>query len=163
MINEEIRAKEVRLIDEAGNQLGIVGIKEALKAAQQRNLDLVEIAPMANPPVCRIMDYGKFKYEQSKREKEARKNQHVITVKEMKLRPKIDEHDFQTKLRNIVKFLESKDKVKVTVMFRGREIAYVEQGQTLCDRIAEAVKDIAVVEKPAKVEGKNMIMVLAPK
>lgn len=163
MINEEIRAKEIRLIDEAGNQVGVTATKEALKLAQSKNLDLVEIAPMAKPPVCRIMDYGKFKYEQSKREKEARKNQHVITVKEMKLRPKIDEHDYQTKLKNILKFLEAKDKVKVTIMFRGREIAYADHGKQICDRIAEAAKDIATVEKPAKVEGRNMIMVLAPK
>lgn len=163
MINEEIRVKEVRLIDDAGNQVGVTATKEALKLAQSKNLDLVEIAPLAKPPVCRIMDYGKFKYEQSKREKEARKNQHVITVKEMKLRPKIDEHDYQTKLKNILKFLEGKDKVKVTIMFRGREIAYADHGKKICDRIAEAAKDIAVVEKPAKVEGRNMIMVLAPK
>lgn len=163
MINEEIRVKEIRLIDEAGNQVGVTATKEALKLAQSKNLDLVEIAPMAKPPVCRIMDYGKFKYEQSKRDKEAKKNQHLITVKEMKLRPKIDEHDYQTKLKNILKFLEGKDKVKVTIMFRGREIAYADHGKKICDRIAEAAKDIAVVEKPAKVEGRNMIMVLAPK
>lgn len=163
MINEEIRAKEIRLIDEAGNQVGVTTSREALKLAQSKNLDLVEIAPMAKPPVCRIMDYGKYKYEQSKREKEAKKNQHVITVKEMKLRPKIDEHDYQTKLNKILKFLEGKDKVKVTIMFRGREIAYADQGRQICDRIAEAAKELAVVEKPAKVEGRNMIMVLAPK
>ncbi len=163
MINEEIRVKEVRLIDEEGNQVGVTSTKDALKAAQAKNLDLVEIAPMAKPPVCRIMDYGKFKYEQSKREKEARKNQHVITVKEMKLRPKIDEHDYQTKLKNIVKFLEGKDKVKVTIMFRGREIAYADQGKQICERVAAATSEIAVVEKPAKLEGRNMIMVLSPK
>ena len=163
MINEEIRVKEVRLIDEEGNQIGVTSTKDALKAAQAKNLDLVEIAPMAKPPVCRIMDYGKFKYEQSKREKEARKNQHVITVKEMKLRPKIDEHDYQTKLKNIVKFLEGKDKVKVTIMFRGREIAYADQGKQICERVAAATSEIAVVEKPAKLEGRNMIMVLSPK
>ena len=163
MINEEIRVKEIRLIDDAGNQVGVIATKEALKLAQSKNLDLVEISPMAKPPVCKIMDYGKYKYEQSKRDKEARKNQHVITVKEMKLRPKIDEHDYQTKLKNILKFLEGKDKVKVTIMFRGREIAYADHGKKICDRIAEAAQEIAVVEKPAKVEGRNMIMVLAPK
>ncbi|WP_281391278.1 translation initiation factor IF-3 [Alkalicella caledoniensis] len=163
MINEEIKVKEIRLIDEEGNQVGVTATKEALKTAQAKNLDLVEIAPQAKPPVCRIMDYGKYKYEQSKREKEARKNQHVITVKEIQVRPKIDEHDYQTKLRNIIKFLEGKDKVKVTIRFRGREVAYANQGKEICERIAETTKEIAVVEKPAKLEGRNMIMVLAPK
>ncbi|QNO16707.1 translation initiation factor IF-3 [Alkalicella caledoniensis] len=162
-MNEEIKVKEIRLIDEEGNQVGVTATKEALKTAQAKNLDLVEIAPQAKPPVCRIMDYGKYKYEQSKREKEARKNQHVITVKEIQVRPKIDEHDYQTKLRNIIKFLEGKDKVKVTIRFRGREVAYANQGKEICERIAETTKEIAVVEKPAKLEGRNMIMVLAPK
>lgn len=163
MINEQIRVKEIRLIDDAGNQVGVTLTRDALKSAQDKNLDLVEIAPTAKPPVCRIMDYGKYKYEQSKREKEARKNQHVITVKEIQVRPKIDEHDYQTKLRNIIKFLEGKDKVKIAIRFRGREVAYANQGRLICEKIAEATKEIAVVEKPAKLEGRNMIMVLAPK
>lgn len=136
--------------------------KEAAKIAAERGLDLVEVAPNAVPPVCRIMDYGKFKYEQSKKEREARKNQRIINVKEVKLRPNIEDHDFDTKTRNAVRFLENGDKVKVTIMFRGREITHPELGKELCDRLAEQVKSIAKVEKEAKVEGRNMIMILTP-
>ncbi|MFZ5942477.1 MAG: translation initiation factor IF-3 [Bacillota bacterium] len=161
-INEEIRTKEVRLVDEKGEQLGIMPPKEAAKIAAERGLDLVEVAPNAVPPVCRIMDYGKFKYEQSKKEREARKNQRIINVKEVKLRPNIEDHDFDTKTRNAVRFLENGDKVKVTIMFRGREITHPELGKELCDRLAEQVKSIAKVEKEAKVEGRNMIMILTP-
>jgi len=161
-INEEIRAKEVRLVDEEGEQLGIVSPKEALAMATEKNLDLVEIAPMATPPVCKIMDFGKFKYEQSKREKESRKNQKTISIKEVKFRPNIEDHDFMTKTRNAVKFLNNGDKVKVTIMFRGREITHPELGKVLCDRLAEEVKEHAKVEKPAKVEGRNMTMILTP-
>ena len=132
------------------------------KIAAEKNLDLVEIAPNANPPVCRIMDYGKYKYEQSKREKEAKKNQKVISVKEVKLRPNIEDHDFLTKAKNASKFLAGGDKVKVTIMFRGREITHPELGQELCERFAEELAGVAKVEKPAKVEGRNMIMILAP-
>lgn len=161
-INEEVRCKEVRLIDDAGQQLGVMPPKEAAKIAAEKGLDLVEIAPTANPPVCRIMDYGKYRYEQSKREKEAKKNQKVISVKEVKLRPNIEDHDFQTKARNAAKFLASGDKVKVTIMFRGREITHPELGQELCERFAEELSNVSRVEKPAKVEGRNMIMILAP-
>lgn len=161
-INEEIRCKEVRLIDDAGQQLGVMAPRDAVKVAAEKNLDLVEIAPNANPPVCRIMDYGKYKYEQSKREKEAKKNQKVISVKEVKLRPNIEDHDFMTKAKNASKFLSGGDKVKVTIMFRGREITHPELGQELCERFAEELSSVAKVEKPAKVEGRNMIMILAP-
>ncbi|WP_241423547.1 translation initiation factor IF-3 [Candidatus Contubernalis alkaliaceticus] len=161
-INEQIRAKEVRLIDSEGEQMGIVPLKEALNMAREKNLDLVNVAPNAKPPVCRIMDYGKYKYEQSKREKEARKNQKIITVKEVKVRPNIEDHDLNVKVRNAKRFLENEDKVKVTVMFRGREITHSQLGKVICDRIAEELKDYAVVEKKARVEGRNMIMILTP-
>lgn len=161
-INEEIRCKEVRLIDDAGEQRGVMAPRDAAKIAAEKGLDLVEIAPNANPPVCRIMDYGKYKYEQSKREKEAKKNQKTISVKEVKLRPSIEDHDFMTKARNAAKFLADGDKVKVTIMFRGREITHPELGQELCERFAEELSTVAKVEKPAKVEGRNMIMILAP-
>ena len=161
-INEEIRCKEVRLIDDAGEQRGVMAPRDAAKIAAEKNLDLVEIAPNANPPVCRIMDYGKYKYEQSKREKEAKKNQKVISVKEVKLRPNIEDHDFLTKAKNASKFLAGGDKVKVTIMFRGREITHPELGQELCERFAEELAGAAKVGKPAKVEGRNMIMILAP-
>lgn len=131
--------------------------------AQERNLDLVEVSPTANPPVCRIMDYGKHKYEQSKREKEAKKKQRVINVKEVKVRPNIEEHDLEVKIKNAVRFLAAGDKVKVTLMFRGREISHVNIAKEILNKIAETVADKAVIEKPAKVEGKNMIMILAPK
>ncbi len=161
-INEEIRCKEVRLVDDEGQQLGVMPPREAAKIAAEKGLDLVEVAPTAMPPVCRIMNYGKFKYEQSKKEREAKKNQKVITVKEVKLRPNIEENDFQTKARNAVKFLQSGDKVKVTIMFRGREITHPELGKNLCDRLAQEVQGFAKIEKEAKVEGRNMIMILAP-
>lgn len=163
LVNEKIRAKEVRVIDPEGEQLGILPLKEALNLAREKNLDLVTVAPNAKPPVCRIMDYGKYKYEQSKREKEARKKQNIITVKEVKVRPNIDDHDLDVKVKNAQRFLSSGDKVKVTIMFRGREITHPELGKEICDRIAEALSDYGVVEKKAKVEGKNMIMIMAPK
>ena len=136
--------------------------KDALKIALERSLDLVEVAPNAIPPVCRIMDYGKFKYESSKKEREARKNQKIINIKEVKLRPNIEDHDFNTKKRNAIRFLENGDKVKVTIMFRGREITHPELGKQLCDRLADEIKDLAKIEKEAKVEGRNMIMILTP-
>ncbi len=163
LVNEKIRAKEVRVVDAEGEQLGIMPLKEALKVARERNLDLVNVAPNAKPPVCRIMDHGKYKYEQSKREKEARKKQNIITVKEVKVRPNIEEHDLQVKVKNARRFLDNADKVKVTVMFRGREITHAELGRQICDKIAEYLDDCCTVEKRPKVEGKNMIMILAPK
>ena len=161
-INEEIRCKEVRLVDDAGQQRGVMSPRDAVKIAAEKGLDLVEVAPNANPPVCRVMDYGKYKYEQSKKEREAKKNQKTITVKEVKLRPNIEEHDFLTKAKNASKFLASGDKVKVTIMFRGREITHPELGQELCQRFADELQGTARIEKPAKVEGRNMIMILVP-
>jgi len=149
-------------VDADGKQLGILPTKEALRLAEERQQDLVEVAPQAKPPVCRIMDYGKYKYEQSKREKEARKKQRVITVKEVKLRPNIEEHDFRVKTRNAIRFLKSGDKVKVTIMFRGREIVHPKNGQALLDKVAAEIGDLATVEKQPKLEGKNMYMILAP-
>lgn len=140
-----------------------MNINDALKLAASKNLDLVEVSPTAKPPVCRIMDYGKHKYEQSKREKDARKKQKTINVKEVKLRPNIEEHDFQVKAKNAVRFLQDGDKVKATIMFRGRELTHTNLGKVLLDRLAEQLKDICIVERAAKVEGKNMIMILAPK
>ncbi|KJS23162.1 MAG: translation initiation factor IF-3 [Clostridiaceae bacterium BRH_c20a] len=150
------------MVDENSEQLGIMPPKDALKIALERSLDLVEVAPNAIPPVCRIMDYGKFKYESSKKEREARKNQKIINIKEVKLRPNIEDHDFNTKKRNAIRFLENGDKVKVTIMFRGREITHPELGKQLCDRLADEIKDLAKIEKEAKVEGRNMIMILTP-
>ncbi|MCR4440723.1 MAG: translation initiation factor IF-3 [Peptococcaceae bacterium] len=162
-VNEEIRAKEVRLVSETGEQLGIMSPKEALKIALSKGLDMVEVAPNAKPPVCKIMDLGKYKYEQSKREREARKKQRIINVKEVKLRPNIEEHDFQVKARNAIRFLQDGDKVKVTIMFRGRELSHPELGRELLSRVAAIVKEMAIIEKDPKLEGKNMTMVLSPK
>lgn len=162
-INEEIRGKEVRLISVDNEQLGIVAVKDALRMAQEKELDLVEIAPNAKPPVCRIMDFGKFKYEQSKRDKEARKKQKIISVKEVKIRPNIEDHDLEVKTKNAVKFLSEGDKVKVTLMFRGRELAHAELGKQLLSKVADITKEIATIERLPKVEGRNMIMILAPK
>nr|WP_092486219.1 translation initiation factor IF-3 [Desulfoscipio geothermicus] len=162
-MNEQIRVKEVRVIDVDGNQLGVIPVREALRLAEQRELDLVEVAPQARPPVCRIMDYGKYRYEQSKREKEARKNQKVISIKEVKLRPNIEDHDFEVKAKNAVRFLKDGNKVKATIMFRGRQIVHPDLGKKLLVRLAEKVADLANVERQPKLEGKNMIMILAPK
>ena len=163
-INEEIRAAEIRLVsDNEDEQLGIVSVKEALRVARERELDLVEIAPNAKPPVCKLMDYGKYRFDQLKRDKEAKKNQRVVSLKEVKLRINIEEHDFEVKAKNAQKFRAGKDKVKVTIMFRGREITHPEQGIELCRRMAERLADVASVEKAAKVEGRNMTMILAPK
>ncbi|MDO7786695.1 translation initiation factor IF-3 [Desulforamulus aquiferis] len=162
-INEEIRAREVRVVDADNNQLGIMSAKEALRIAEEKQLDLVEVAPQAKPPVCRIMDFGKFKYEQSKREKEAKKKQRIIQVKEVKLRPRIEDHDYDVKAKNAERFLKDGDKVKATIMFRGREIVHTELGQRLLVRLAEDMKDICTIERHPKLEGKNMIMILAPK
>jgi translation initiation factor IF-3 len=149
-------------VSEDGEQLGIVPLREAMTIAAEKALDLVEIAPTAKPPVCKLMDYGKYKYEQAKRDKEARKKQKVVEIKEVKLRPNIEAHDFETKARNAQRFLNDGDKVKVTIMFRGREITHPDQGKVLCLRLAELLGDEAVVEREPKVEGRNMVMILAP-
>ncbi|MEC5421973.1 translation initiation factor IF-3 [Virgibacillus sp. C22-A2] len=161
-VNEKIRAREVRLIDSNGDQLGVKTRQEALEIAQTRNEDLVLVAPNAKPPVCRIMDYGKFRYEQQKKDKEARKNQKIINVKEVRFTPGIGEHDFNTKLKNARKFLEKGDKVKAAVRFRGRAITHKELGQEVLDRLSKEVKDIATVETRPKMEGRNMFMMLSP-
>ncbi|KRQ87339.1 Translation initiation factor IF-3 [Caloramator mitchellensis] len=163
LINEEIREKEVRLIDSDGSQLGIVATKEALKLAEQKQLDLVLIAPQAKPPVCKIMDYGKFAYEQQKKEKEAKKKQKVINIKEMRITPNIDEHDLNVKAKNTEKFLKDGDKVKVTVKFRGREAEHSHLGEEVLRRFFEKVSEVGVIEKEPKLEGKSMIMILSPK
>lgn len=161
-INERIRVPQVRLIDENGTQVGVVPTFEALRMAKDRGLDLMEVSPNAQPPVCKICDYGKFKYEKKKKEHEAKKKQTVIKVKEVQLRPRTDEHDRNYKFKNIRTFLEEGDKAKITIMFRGREITYVDQGYEMMRQLAEMVQDIAFVESPAKLEGKKLIMVLAP-
>lgn len=163
MVNEGIRAREVRLIDVNGEQLGIKSKAEALEIAARRNLDLVLVAPKARPPVARIMDYGKYRFEQQKREKEARKKQKVISVKEVRFSPTIEEHDFNTKLRNARKFLQKGDKVKASLRFKGRAITHKDIGQKVLDRLAEECSDIAVVETKPKMDGRNMFLVLAPK
>lgn len=161
-INEAIRENEVRAIDETGAQLGILKTAEALRIAEQKNLDLVLISPKANPPVCKIMDFGKYCYEQSKKEKEARKNQNIVTVKEVQLTLKIDTHDLNTKAKNANRFLSGGDKVKVVVKFKGREMAHTELGYEIAERFFKLVEQNGVIEKPAKLEGRNMIMILAP-
>ena len=163
MINEEIKDKEVRLIGADGAQLGVVSSKDALAMADEQNLDLVKIAPQAKPPVCRIMDYGKYRFELAKREKEQKKNQKVIDVKEVRLSPNIDEHDFQTKVNQGIKFLKSGDKVKVSVRFRGREITHSASGKELLLRVKDAMAEVGVVEKDIKLEGKSMAMFVSPK
>lgn len=163
MINESIKAKEVRVINNDGSQLGILPIKDALAEAAKRDLDLVNISPNAVPPVCKIMDYGKYRFEQAKREKEAKKNQKVVDVKEIRLGLSIDTHDFETKGNHAVKFLKSGDKVKVSIRFRGREFGHPEIGKEIMERFAEYCSEFASVEKPAKMEGRNMLMFLAPK
>ncbi len=162
-MNDKIRAPEVRVIGHDGEQLGIIPIRKALELAAQEHLDLVEVAPNAEPPVCKIMDYGKFKYQQNKRSQEAKKKQTVIQVKEVKIRPKTDEHDLQVKIRHIKRFLAQKDKAKITILFRGREIAYSDQGYKLLDRIREELKDEVVIEQQPKMEGRNLVMIMAPK
>lgn len=162
-INEAIRAREVRVNSVDGEQFGIMSIHGALHLAEEKHLDLVEIAPKAKPPVCRIMDYGKYLYEQQKREKEARKRQRVIDVKEVKLRIRIEDHDFEVKTKNAIRFLQGGDKVKVTIMFRGREMTHPELGEQLLNRMADQLQEIATVERKPKLEGRNMIMIVAPK
>ena len=161
-INGEIRAPKVRLIGIDGSQLGIFDNDDAQRIAEEQNLDLVEIAPNADPPVCRIMDYGKYKYEQAVKAKKARKNQTKIEIKEMKFRPKIDKGDYETKKGHVLRFLGKGNKVKITIMFRGREMAHPEQGLSILERLAEDLKDEAVVEQQPKMEGRNMHMMVAP-
>lgn len=163
LINEAIREKEVRVVDADGSQLGIMPLKAALEKAGSQNLDLVNIAPQAKPPVCRIMDYGKYRFEQSKREKEARKNQKTIEVKEVRMSLNIDTHDFNTKVNAAKKFLNAGSKVKVSVRFRGRELAHTEHGRPLLERFKESCSDVGVVDKPPKMEGRSMSMFIAPK
>jgi translation initiation factor IF-3 len=162
-VNEKIRAREVRLIDQDGNQVGVVSLKEALQRAQEASLDLVNVAPNAKPPVCRIMDYGKYKFEQQKREREARKKQKVINIKEVRFTPNIEEHDYVTKMRNVQKFLSKGDKVKCTIRFRGRQITHADLGRELLDRLAKDVANVGVIEKKPSMDGRNMIMFLVPK
>ena len=163
MINEQIRDREIRLIGEDGEQLGIMSAREAMKIAQEAELDLVKIAPAAKPPVCKIIDYGKYKYEQARKEKEAKKKQKTVEVKEVRLSPNIDTNDLNTKINNAKKFISKVNKVKVTLRFRGREMAHVQQSKHILDDFAETLADVAVVEKPAKMEGRAMSMVLAEK
>jgi len=161
-INEEIKAVQVRLIEE-GRQLGILPLNEALAIAAKAGLDLVEIAPNADPPVCRVMDYGKYRYQQSKKLQDARKSQTTIQIKEIRLRPKTEEHDLEVKIRHIKKFLQQNDKVKITMMFRGREIAYSDLGRKIMETIRDALGDVGAVEMQPKLEGRNMIMVVVPR
>ena len=162
-INEQIKVPEVRLIDADGQQVGVMPTREALAQAAEASLDLVEVAPLASPPVCRVMDYGKFKYQQSKKHQEARRRQTIIQVKEIKMRPKIEEHDMGFKLRNSRRFLEEGDKVKIAVIFRGREIAHTDRGFRLLAQVTEALADIATVEQDPRLEGRNLSMILTPK
>ncbi len=163
LLNEEIREKEIRVIGSDNEQLGILPTKEALRLAEEKELDLVMIAPTANPPVCRIMDYGKFLYEQSKKDKEAKKKQKVVDIKEVRLSPTIEEHDVTIKANNARRFLQEGDKVKVTVRFRGREADYSHIGFEILKSFSDRLEEVCIIEKPAKLEGKNMIMILAPK
>jgi len=161
-INERIRVPEVRLIDETGQQIGVKPTAEALRYAQDRDLDLVEVAPDARPPVCRVLDYSKYKYEQAQKQKAARKHQQQITIREIKFRPKIAQHDYDTKKGHVERFLRHKDKVKVTIMFRGREVAHPERGIMILDRLAEELAELATVEQRPLQEGRNMTMLLGP-
>ena len=162
-INEQIKVPEIRLIGADGAQVGVMPVNEALTMAAEANLDLVEVAPQASPPVCRIMDYGKYKYQQSKKLQEARRRQTTIQVKEIKVRPKIEEHDMAFKLRNAKRFLEEGDKVKISVIFRGREIAHTDRGFRLLAQMSEALAEVATVEQHPKLEGRNLSMIVTPK
>jgi len=153
----------VRLVGDAGEQLGILSLREALEMAQERHVDLVEVSPTARPPVCRLMDYGKYKYEQAKRDRESRKKQKVVSIKELKMRPGIDEHDFDVKVKSAHRFLAEGDKVKCTIVFRGREIVHASLAQATLKRLAEATSEVGMVERVPRVEGRAMIMILAPK
>ncbi len=162
-INERIRVREIRLIGAEGQQLGVLSLDQGLKLAREKGLDLVEVAPQATPPVCRIMNYGKFKYDQTKKARDARKKQKTTGVKEVKFRPKIGEHDYQVKLRSAQKFLGRGDKVKVTLTFRGREVVHPEIGRRIINRLIEDVKNLGQIERPLYQEGKNLITIIAPK
>ena len=162
-INEEIRDKEVRVITDDGEQLGVMSAAEAVRAAQYRNLDLVKIAPQAQPPVCKIMDYGKYRFDRQKREKEAKKNQKVVEIKEVQLSLNIDTHDLETKVNHALRFLKAGNKVKVSIRFRGREMVHPERGYEIMQSFAQACSELGVVEKPAKLENRNMLMFLAAK
>ena len=162
-VNDEIAVMRVRLVDERGNMVGIVGRNDALSMASDVGLDLVEIAPNADPPVCKILDFGKYKYEEQKKKNEARKKQKIIEVKESKLRPSIDDHDYDVKMRSMVKFIEEGDKVKVTMRFRGRELAHQELGMDVLVRVKDDLDEIAKVEQMPRMEGRQMIMVMSPK
>lgn len=162
-INDEISAREVKLIDESGAQLGVMSLDEALKIAEEKELDLVEVAPGTEPTVCKIMNYGKYKYEQARKEKEAKKKQRTVEVKEVRLSPNIDTNDMNTKMNNAKKFILKGNKVKVTLRFRGREMAHMQQSKHILDDFADMLKDVAVVEKPAKLEGRSLSMVLTEK
>lgn len=162
-INEQIRDKEVRVITDKGEQLGIMSAKDAIREAEKRNLDLVKVSPAAVPPVCKIMDYGKYRFDQAKKEKDRRKNQKIVETKEVRLSVNIDTHDFETKVNHAVKFLSSGNKVKVSIRFRGREMAHAHLGNGIMERFADAISEQGTVEKPAKLEGRQMLMFLAPK
>ena len=162
-INEQIRDKSIRLIGEDGAQLGIMSAREAMDIAEEKGLDLVKISPNAQPPVCKLMDYGKFRFEQAKKQKEARKNQSIVSVKEMRLSATIDKHDLEVKARNVTKFLKDGDKVKVSLRFRGRQLTHTDQGKQVMDLFYSMVQENAVLEKSAKLEGRSMFMILAPK
>lgn len=163
MINEQIRDREVRVVDDEGNQLGVMSAKDAQKIAREKNMDLVKIAPKATPPVCKIIDYGKFRYEQAKRDKEAKKKQNIINVKEVRLSPNIEQHDIDTKTKHAQKFINNGDKVKVTVRFRGREMAHTDVGRGILLEFAKSLEEIAEIEKPPKMEGRSMVMFLTQK
>ena len=163
MINEQIRDREVRLVSESGEQLGVMSAKDAMKLAKEANLDLVKIAPQAKPPVCKIIDYGKYRYELARKEKEARKKQKTVDIKEIRFSPNIDVNDLNTKMNHARKFLKGGDKVKVSVRFRGREMAHTASGKIILDEFAQKLSDIAVVDKPAKLEGRSMVMILSEK
>jgi translation initiation factor IF-3 len=163
MINEQIRDRELRVIDDEGNQLGLMSAKEAQRIARDKNLDLVKIAPKAKPPVCKIIDYGKFRYEQAKRDKEAKKKQNIISIKEVRLSPNIEQHDINTKTKHAKKFLSNGDKVKVSVRFRGREMAHTAVGKDILLKFAKSLEEIAEIEKPPKMEGRSMVMFLTQK
>jgi translation initiation factor IF-3 len=163
MINEAIRDREVRVIDDQGNQLGIMSARDAQKIAREKNLDLVKIAPKAKPPVCKIIDYGKFRYEQAKKDKENKKKQTIVSIKEVRMSPNIEQHDIDTKMKNGRKFLSKGDKLKISVRFRGREMAHTSIGRDMLLRFAEELSDIADIEKRPKMEGRSMTMFLVPK
>ena len=162
-INEQIRDKSIRVVTDDGEQLGVMSAREAMDIADEKGLDLVKISPRAKPPVCKIMDYGKFRFEQAKKQKEAKKNQKIIVLKEMRLSPSIDKHDLEVKAKNVSKFLKSGDKVKVSIRFKGRQMAHTEKGLQVMKSFYAMVEDNAVIEKSAKMDGRNMFMILAPK